>query len=423
MYPSALSTVATCSLRRECGISVRSWRTRAALRMRVSMSAIGSVIMGSPARLDHARDLATEGEQPEADPAEFELAVIAASAPAHLAPVAVPRGELGLRIEFCELTGTRHEFFPIPLSGRPERHAELLQESAPLFVGTRSRHEADVEPLDRVDLVVVDLGEDDLLLQAERVVALAVEGLAADALEVARARQGDRDQAVEELPHARAAQGDHRADGDALAELEVRDRLLGAGDDGLLPADGAKILDRRIDDLRVRHGGAEAHVHDDLLQAGHLHRVLVVELLDERGHRLRLVFLEHARSDDLGRRDDRGLLAGRRRLAASTTLDALAALAALVTAIALGLARRLLLLFAAALGAGLLLIRHGRLLRRRDDGEFLAALGRNPDLLAPVARVDRLESNARALPRLRVHGHHLARRDGLLALDDAAGRV
>src|ERR1700723_3475216 len=99
----------------------------------------------------------------------------------------------------------------VAASGSPERHAELLQEGASLFVRLRSRHEADVEPLDRVDLVVVDLGEDDLLLEAERVVALAVEGLARDALEVARARQGEGQEAIEELPHPGAPESDDRA--------------------------------------------------------------------------------------------------------------------------------------------------------------------------------------------------------------------
>ena len=45
--------------------------------------------------------------------------------------------------------------------------------------------------------------------------------------EVAHARQRDVHQAVEELVHPLAAQRDHRADGHALAHLELRDRLLG----------------------------------------------------------------------------------------------------------------------------------------------------------------------------------------------------
>src|SRR6185503_9255964 len=106
-----------------------------------------------------------------------------------------------------------------------------------------------VEALDRVDLVVLDLREDDLLADAHREVAAAVEPTRRDATEVANARQRDVHQAVEELPHALAAQGDHDADLLALAELEDGDVLLGAGDDRGLAGDGPELLDRVVDHL------------------------------------------------------------------------------------------------------------------------------------------------------------------------------
>src|ERR1700722_11190186 len=104
-------TAATCSLSLECGISQRSCRASEEFRMRVSMSAMGSVIMGSPARLDHAGNLATESEEPEADSAELELAVVTARATADLAAAAMTRRELGSAIEFRELRSTGHGFF------------------------------------------------------------------------------------------------------------------------------------------------------------------------------------------------------------------------------------------------------------------------------------------------------------------------
>ncbi len=75
-----------------------------------------------------------------------------------------------------------------------------------------------------------------------------------------------RQQAVEELPHAVAAQGDLRADRHALADLEAGDRLLRAGDHRLLAGDDAQVLDGGVELLGVLHGGADAHVHDDLLE-------------------------------------------------------------------------------------------------------------------------------------------------------------
>src|SRR4051794_28553769 len=52
-----------------------------------------------------------------------------------------------------------------------ERHAEGLEQRVGLGVGLGARRDRDVEASDRVDLVVVDLGEDDLLAQADGVVA------------------------------------------------------------------------------------------------------------------------------------------------------------------------------------------------------------------------------------------------------------
>src|SRR6202020_880567 len=112
-----------------------------------------------------------------------ELAVVATGTTADLAPVAVARRELGRAVEFREMRSSS-QGFPYR-TVRAEGHAELLEERSPLLVGSRRRDEADVQSLDRVDLVVVDFGENDLLAQAERVVPLPVERLARDALEVA----------------------------------------------------------------------------------------------------------------------------------------------------------------------------------------------------------------------------------------------
>ena len=48
-----------------------------------------------------------------------------------------------------------------------------------------------------------------------------------------------------------AAQRDHRADRHALADLELRDRLLGAGHDRLLAGDARDLVGAGVDDLGV----------------------------------------------------------------------------------------------------------------------------------------------------------------------------
>src|SRR5205807_3876524 len=95
----------------------------------------------------------------------------------------------------------------------------------------------DVHAPDLVDLVVIDLGEDDLFLQAQRVIAAAVERTRIEPAEIADARKGDRHQTIEELVHAVAAQGDLAADRHAFAQLELGDRLLRLGDHRLLTGD------------------------------------------------------------------------------------------------------------------------------------------------------------------------------------------
>ena len=66
-----------------------------------------------------------------------------------------------------------------------EGSAHELQQLASLFVGLRGGGDRDVHTTQLLDLVVLNLGEDDLLLQAQAVVAAAVEGVSADAAEVA----------------------------------------------------------------------------------------------------------------------------------------------------------------------------------------------------------------------------------------------
>src|SRR3954471_10870513 len=108
----------------------------------------------------------------------------------------------------------------------PEGHPEVAQKRAPLLVVGGGGAEGDVHPLRLVELLEVDLREDDLLPNAERVVFTPVEGLGRYALEVAHAGEREVHEAVVELVHLIAAKGDHRPDLLSGAQLEDGDRLL-----------------------------------------------------------------------------------------------------------------------------------------------------------------------------------------------------
>src|ERR1044071_9788715 len=120
MYPSSRSTEAiprqTLLLRQVTVLE----RFRTALRIRVSMSAIGSPIAifrvlspGSrswvlkslclPARLAHTGDLALKGELPKHDAADAELAVDASRTPGQLTPTHNAGAELGLALRLGHL--------------------------------------------------------------------------------------------------------------------------------------------------------------------------------------------------------------------------------------------------------------------------------------------------------------------------------
>src|SRR6476620_9537404 len=163
-----------------------------------------------------------------------------------------------------------------------EREAKRLEQRAAFVVGLGSGHDGDVHAANAVNGILVDLVEHNLLGQTEGVVAVAVELLAAEAPEVADTRQCQRDQTVQEFPHAVATQSCVRTDRHAFAQLELCDRLAGLGYLRLLAGDQGQIADSAVDQLGVLSGISNTHVHNDLHQTGNLVDVLVLEFLNER---------------------------------------------------------------------------------------------------------------------------------------------
>src|SRR5437899_5389958 len=146
-----------------------------ALRIRVSMSAIGSVIVTSasplPAGLRDTRHLAGVDHLTQADAAEPELAVDGAR------PATAPAARVGahpvLRLAHRLLDQCLLRQLGSALPS--ERKAEGGQEGPALGVRACRRDNRDVHAPRGVDLVVIDLGEDQLLVHPERVVAASVE--------------------------------------------------------------------------------------------------------------------------------------------------------------------------------------------------------------------------------------------------------
>src|ERR1700761_6826947 len=192
---------------------------------------------------------------------------------------------------------TRFAVVDIGLSLRSlaEGYAELPQQGTRLVIVLGSGHNSDIHALQLIYARVIHLGENQLVAHAQRVVASPVEALGRDSLEVAYSREGDGNQTVKEFVHDVAAQGHHGANRHALADLEGGNRLLGLGGDRLLPGDRGQIGDQGIHDLHVLRGFAQAHVEDDLFQAGHSHQVVQAQFLLQGGPNFLLVFFLQSR--------------------------------------------------------------------------------------------------------------------------------
>src|SRR6185312_12787266 len=154
-----------------------------------------------------------------------------------------------------------------------ERHAQLPQQRQRLVVFRCAGHEREIETVHLVDLIVVDLRKDHLLLEADRIIAASIERARTEPAEVADARDRDRDEPVEELPHPRAAQRDAGADLLALPQAEVGDRLFRLRANGPLSADQLELLDDAVEQLGLLDGFAHAAVDHDLAELRDLVRV------------------------------------------------------------------------------------------------------------------------------------------------------
>ena len=101
-----------------------------------------------------------------------------------------------------------------------ERHPQQLEEFFSLFITFGRRHDADIQPFNFVDLIILDLRKYQLLFDTQRIISSTVEGFAGDTPEVPDAGQGHINQLVEKIVHPFLAKCNHTADRHAFAELE-----------------------------------------------------------------------------------------------------------------------------------------------------------------------------------------------------------
>ena len=160
--------------------------------------------------------------------------------------------------------------------------AEKAQQFTCFIVSLRGGGHDNIEPAHLIDLVVADFREHDLFLETHCIVTATVEALGVQPTKIPDAGHCNGDQAVQKFIHAFTAQGNLATDRHAFTQLELRDRLLGLGDNGLLARNQFHFVGRNSDLLAVLRAFANAHVERDLFDLGNFHMVLIAEF---RGHR------------------------------------------------------------------------------------------------------------------------------------------
>src|SRR6056297_4006019 len=112
MYPSEARTSSTRTRIFEAGVRTVDLPRICALRMRVSISPIGSFIsrVSLPARFHHAGQLPGGAQVAQRDPADFQLAVIGVRTPRKLTAVVQARGRAVAR-QLRELEGGAETLF------------------------------------------------------------------------------------------------------------------------------------------------------------------------------------------------------------------------------------------------------------------------------------------------------------------------
>src|SRR5581483_227904 len=101
---------------RDAGMTTLVWPAATPLRSRVSMSAMGSVIMvicsGLPARLDDAGNLAPQRALAETDATHCEAAHVRSRSPAQPTPIVLLHGELRRALGLRNHGLLRHRVLP-----------------------------------------------------------------------------------------------------------------------------------------------------------------------------------------------------------------------------------------------------------------------------------------------------------------------
>ena len=121
-----------------------------------------------------------------------------------------------------------------------------------------------------------------MFLQAQGIVAVAIETLGRHAAKVANTWHRDRDQAVQEFVHPHTAQSHFCSKRHIFTHPEASDRLLCFRNNGILTGDQSQVLLRRFGFFRIAHRfRAATDIHHNLVELWQHHCIGIAKLFHE----------------------------------------------------------------------------------------------------------------------------------------------
>src|SRR6185312_9398804 len=174
---------------RDAGTSTFGWRACRPLRMRVSMSAIGSVVVilshSFASEAHHHEALITPGTSPASANWRKQMRHSLnfrknpRGRPQRKHRLRCRQLSFGLCAAFAIASFSSLAILAVVamclLLLSAERHSKMFQQRQTLRIGLGAGGDADIHPLGFVDLVIVDLRENKLVVNTQRVIAAAVE--------------------------------------------------------------------------------------------------------------------------------------------------------------------------------------------------------------------------------------------------------
>src|SRR5699024_1192256 len=160
-------------------------------------------------------------------------------------------------------------------------HSELAEQFTSFFICIRSCDDDNIHASDFGYFIVVYLWEDQLLFYTECIVTASVKCFLRNTSEVSYAREGYRDQFIQELVHSFTTACNFRSDRHSFTQPECSDGFFSFCDYRFLTGDCFKFFNCSIQYFCILNCITNTHVHNNLLDFWCLHHRCIIEFINK----------------------------------------------------------------------------------------------------------------------------------------------